>query len=61
MARTRSANFIRAGSKFVQAMKLTKGRGGAPCCDRKAVLKGVKRGLSPADAVAKFCPSKCAR
>lgn len=51
------------GNKYAQALKMTKGRGTSckkggskrGCCDRSAVLKAVKRGLSPSAAVAKHC------
>jgi hypothetical protein len=38
-------------NKYATAMKLTKGRS----CDRKAVLRAVKRGATPSEAVARHC------
>jgi len=54
---------FKKGNKYAQALKMTKGRGasckaGGPkrgCCDRRMVLKAVKRGMTPAAAVAKHC------
>lgn len=47
------------GNVFARTLKLTKGRGGAPCCNRKAALRAVKRGASPDSAVSQHCPAVC--
>ena len=47
------------GNVYAQTLKLTKGRGGAPCCNRKGALRAVKRGSSPESAVAQHCPNVC--
>ena len=39
------------GNKYAQALKATKGR----TCDRKAVLRAVKRGASPSEAANRHC------
>lgn len=38
-------------NKYAQALKQTKGKS----CNRKAVLKAVKAGSSPSQAVARHC------
>lgn len=56
----RSSTSFQSGNKNANALRATKGRGSAPCCDRKSVLRAVSAGASIEAAVEQYCPASCA-